>query len=322
MAGRSRMLGWTDGRRPEVRQDSLSGIVGWRPQSFWLDVTDPTPEDLESLSQAYRLHPVHWESFSETLLPQVGVFPAYVFVGWFVLPERTGKDAEPQQVFLFLGANFLVTVSQSAIRALDTLWDDCAASGDNGADCGCWRLFYRILDAAVDGAFPHLEAIATNIDDLEERIFTRPGRDELTAIRDVKRENVTLRKILFFERENVNQLMQRETEILNADALLYLRDLHSTLLYLSDMLDTHRDMLSGAMDLHLSAVSNRLNDVMKRLTVISTIFLPLTFLTGVYGMNFRHMPELAWRYGYLGVWLVMSSIGVSMLFWFKRKGWF
>jgi magnesium transporter len=177
------------------------------------------------------------------------------------------------------------------------------------------------LDSVVDNYFIILEKLGEKIEWLEEKLVTTPTHETLQTIHHLKREMLFLRKGVWPLREVINGLARGESSLVTEPTRVYLRDVYDHTIQTIDTIETYRDMVSGMLDIYLSSVSNRLNSVMKVLTIIATIFMPLTFLAGVYGMNFKFMPELEWRWGYPLVWLIMAGIGVSMLIYFRRKKW-
>lgn len=187
----------------------------------------------------------------------------------------------------------------------------------SGAD----YLMYRLLDAIVDGYFEILVALGDQIEELEKQLLSEPDDTTLAAIHHLQRELVFVRKAILPLREVLSQLQHEEGDLITSKTAPYFRDVHDHIIQVMDSVDTYRDMASNMLSNYLSIVSNRMNEVMKVLTVIATIFIPLTFIAGVYGMNFQYMPELGWEWGYPMVWVVMIGVVVGMLTYFKRKGW-
>jgi magnesium transporter len=166
-----------------------------------------------------------------------------------------------------------------------------------------------------------LERLGEKIELLEEKLVTRPTPETLQTIHHLKREMIFLRKAVWPLREVISGLERNESSLIKESTKIYLRDVYDHTIQTIDTIETFRDMVSGMLDIYLSSVSNRLNSVMKVLTIIATIFMPLTFLAGIYGMNFKYMPELEWRWGYPAIWLIMIGIGIFMLVYFKKKNW-
>jgi magnesium transporter len=183
-------------------------------------------------------------------------------------------------------------------------------------------LAYALIDAIVDNYFIITEKLEEKTEQIEESLLTSSTTSELQEINSLKREMVSMRRILWSSREAFNILGRKESSLFSDNTLLYIRDVYDHAVQLIDTIDSLREIVSDMINVHLSNVSNRLNEIMKVLTVISTIFMPITFLAGLYGMNFEHMPELKWRLGYPILLLVMLTIGISMLTFFKRRKWF
>lgn len=187
---------------------------------------------------------------------------------------------------------------------------------------GADYLAYALIDAVVDCYFGILEKIGDRIELLEDDLINEPSKETMHKLHLMKREMIFVRKAVWPMRELINNMERSETELIQPSTDIYLRDVHDHTIRLIDTVETYRDLLSGMMDIYLSSVSNRMNEVMKVLTIITTIFVPVTFIAGVYGMNFDHMPELRWKWGYPAVWAVMLAIIISLLIYFRRKKWF
>ena len=186
---------------------------------------------------------------------------------------------------------------------------------------GADYLAYALIDAVVDCYFTILEKIGDKIELLEEDLITEPTKETMQQLHYMKRELIFVRKAVWPMRELINNFQRSETELIKPTTDIYLRDVHDHTVRVIDTVETYRDLLSGMMDIYLSSVSNRMNEVMKVLTIITTLFVPVTFIAGVYGMNFKYMPELESPWGYAIVWIVMISMIVSLLFYFRRKKW-
>ena len=182
-------------------------------------------------------------------------------------------------------------------------------------------LTYALIDAIVDNYFIILEKFGEKIDFIEEELVTAPTPTTLQTIHDLKREIIILRKSVWPLREVINNLERGESQLIQKSTGIYLKDVYDHTIQVIDTIETYKEMLSGMLDIYLSSVSNKMNEVMKVLTIIATVFIPLTFIAGVYGMNFEYMPELGWKWSYPLVWLIMISMGIVMFFYFKRKKW-
>ena len=186
---------------------------------------------------------------------------------------------------------------------------------------GADYLAYALIDAVVDNYFVVLEGVGETLEFLEEELVADPRPETLQTIHNLKRDMIILRKSVWPLREVVGGLLRGEPSLIGESITVYLRDVYDHTIQVIDTIETFRDMISGMLDIYLSSVSNRMNEVMKVLTIIATIFIPLTLIAGLYGMNFKYMPELEWRWGYPLVWLVMLTVAVLMLLYFRRKKW-
>ncbi len=182
-------------------------------------------------------------------------------------------------------------------------------------------LAHAIIDGIVDSYFVILDRLGERIEDLENALISNPAPETLRAIQSLKREMILLRKSVWPLREMIGSLGRSDSPLIREPSVIYFRDVHDHAVQVIDTIETYRDMLSGMLDIYLSTISNKMNEIMKVLTIIATIFMPLTFIAGVYGMNFKYMPELEWAWGYFVIWGVMLAIAVWMLVYFKRKKW-
>jgi magnesium transporter len=233
---------------------------------------------------------------------------------------------ETEQLSIFLGDGYIVTFQEKEGDCLEPVRERIRKGKGRIRSSGADYLAYAILDAVVDAWFPVLEDYGEKLQVLEDTILQKPDNQTVSSIRRIKRDLLEMRRTVWPTRETVNSLM-RENEFIQADTNLYLRDCYDHVIQIMDMMESYRDMASGLMELYLSSLSNRMNEIMKVLTIIATIFIPLTFIAGIYGMNFDpdvspwNMPELAWKYGYPVVWAIMIGLGGVMLLYFRKLGW-
>jgi magnesium transporter len=255
--------------------------------------------------------------------PKVEDYGEYLFVVLKMLTfDEKDNRIVPEQVSLIVGDNFLLSFQEGVTGDVFPLIRDRLRAGrGKSRKMGVDYLAYSLLDAVVDGYFVILEKLGERIDLLEEELIARPGTPIVEQLYQLKRELLFLHKAVWPLREVVSSLVRRESPLIREATAPYLRDVYDHVVQAIDSVEIYRDMLSTMLDLYLSSVSIRMNEIMKVLTIIATIFMPLTFLAGVYGMNFKHMPELEWTYGYLVAWIIMLGIGAIMLVYFKRKKW-
>jgi len=294
----------------------------------WVHVQgNPTPDTLRTLGETFHLHPLAMEDVLNTgQRPKIEPFDHQLFL-IMSLPMFQDDMVMTRQVSLFANARYIVSFCEGAddpfLPLLKRLQDKTSALRKRGAD----YLLYAILDLVIDQAFPVLESFGLQLEELEDNIAESAGRELLDRMHTVKREMVLLRRMLWPQREVISQLLREGHDLIVEDTRIYLRDCYDHTVQIMDLLETYRDMAGSILDIYLSSVSNRLNEIMRVLAVISTIFIPMTFVAGVYGMNFDrslplNMPELGWAYGYPMFWLVMIGIAIGMILFFKRKGWF
>ena len=279
---------------------------------------------LAELGEAFKLHPLMLEDILNTdQRPKVEIMDdaVYIILKMFDFDMGT-QDIVTEQVSLVLGRNFLITFQQEVGNEFDPVRQRLKADGGRLRKEGPDFLAYTLLDVVVDRYFLVLEKIGECLEDVEESLFSRPPADTLARLHHIKRELIFMRKNVWPVREVVASLQRSDTQLIQPATQTYLRDVYDHTIQAMDTLETYRDLLGGIQDLYLSILSNRMNEIMKVLTVISTIFIPLTFIVGVYGMNFHYMPELSQPWGYPAVWLVMLLIAGGMVIYFKRQRWF
>jgi magnesium transporter len=293
-------------------------------RTLWIDVDGVHDIGvLEGVGRHFGLHPLLLEDIAHTeQRPKLESYGNHLFMDLNVFHLGEGTDEiHAEQISLVLGARWLLTFNEGpqpwARPLRERLRQDKARCRQSGPD----YLAYSIVDAVVDGYFLVLERIGDRIEGLEEELMASPNPQTLHAVYTLKREVINLRKSVWPLREVIGGL-QRERDLVRESTGVYLRDLYDHVAQVLDTVETYRDILAGMLDIYLSSVSNRMNEVMKVLTVIATIFIPLTFVAGIYGMNFEHMPELKWRYGYLFFWGIIAAVGAGMLSYFRRKRWF
>jgi magnesium transporter len=246
----------------------------------------------------------------------------YIFIVVRMLSyEDETKKVNSEQVSLVIGSNFVISFQENVGDVFDSIRDRIRTGKGRVRKMGPDYLAYTLIDSVVDNYFIILEKLGEQVEVLEEELVSDPGRKTLQEIHVLKREMIFLRKSVWPLREVVSGLERAESLLIKESTGIFFRDVYDHTIQVIDTVETYRDMLSGMLDMYLSSLSNRMNEVMKVLTIIATIFIPLTFIAGVYGMNFKFMPELEWRWGYFSILGFMLAIGVLMLILFKRKKW-
>ena len=286
---------------------------------LWLDLPDTSPDTLALLSEVFKIHPLAVEDAHEfNQRPKVEDYEDFVYL---VAYGSLGLNRPMVEVHCFYAEHFLVTVHREEAPAIA---EACHALARLHTDRRLVAL-YRVLDALVDSMFPVLGALDDRIDELQDQIFAKPTEEALSALIGLKRQLVDMRKVVSPQRDMVASMLTQVIPIpgLTAEGERYVRDLYDHLIRISDMVDSYRDLVSGSLDAYMSVVSNRLNDVMKQLTIIATVFLPLSFLTGFFGQN---LGWLVAREGSLGAFLIfgigteVAAVG-GLFFMFRRRGW-
>ena len=294
------------------------------PTVTWINVDGiHQVEMMQQLGDRFALHPLVLEDILNTgQRPKIEDFGDYMYivVKVFYSQDENGEIAE-KQLSLILGPSFVMSFQEREGDVFKPIRERIKTGRGRIRKMGADYLAYALLDSVVDSYFIVLETIGDKTEFLEEELVTSPTTETLQAIHELKREMVFLRKSIWPLREVIGGLARGESSLLRESTGIYLRDVYDHTIQVMDTTETLRDILSGMLDIYLSSISNRMNEVMKVLTVIATIFIPLTFLAGVYGMNFQHMPELQWRWGYPVVWLVMLAVAVSMFVYFRRRRW-
>ena len=290
---------------------------------LWVDLEKPSPEELELIGRFFDIHPVALEECQrEEALPKIQEFPNHLFIIWdFLRDDPSTEKLETKSLCMFLGENYFLTLHQEAAPELDRVLDNLEKEPSLYKEHPA-PVLYSILDTAVDEYFPLVEDLTEKIDAYMENLLVDQSVGDLKTILTIKHRNMAARRMITAHRDVVMKLARRDIPFVPEDLSVYIIDVYDHLVRIGTEVENNSDLISSSLDIHLSTVSNRLNITMKRLTTIATIFMPLTFLVGLYGMNFRHMPELGWRYGYLMVWIVLLVITVAMIIIARAKDWF
>ena len=280
-------------------------------------------EILEKAGKHFGLHPLVIEDIANTgQRPKVEDFGEYVFVVLKMLGYDEEKlEVTSEQVSLILGTNFVISFQEKIGDVFDPIRQRIREAKGRIRRMGADYLSYALIDAVVDGYFSILEKLGDRIEGTEEVLIADPSPETLQAINYLKRELLFIRKSVWPLREVISSLHRGESSLISDATGVYFRDVYDHTIQVIDTVETFRDMASSMFDTYLSSISNRMNEVMKVLTIIATIFIPLTFVAGIYGMNFTFMPELKWHWGYPAVLLVMVGVFVTMILYFKRKKW-
>jgi len=294
------------------------------PTVTWINIDGlHEVEVIEKLGTQFELHPLMLEDILHTSQrPKFEDFEKYFFIVLKMLSyDDANQMVEEEQVSLVLAENFVISFQERIGDVFDPVRDRIRNSKGRIRKMGADYLCYSLIDAVVDNYFSILEKIGEKIESMEEKLVSDPTEKMLQQIHKLKREMITLRKSVWPLRELISGLQRSESSLIGETTDIYLRDTYDHTIQVIDTVESFRDMVSGMLDIYLSSISNRMNAVMKVLTIIATIFIPLTFVAGIYGMNFEYMPELHWRWGYGIIWLVFVVIVTIMVIYFRRKKW-
>ena len=312
---------------PEVCQeyfltDSVSwfDIAGLSNGEFW-----------QQIGNVFGLHPLALEDIVN--VPQAPKIEDYqdhlVIIAQMVLPSLNGEGFWLEQVSFVVGQQYLLTVQEEPQQdCLDPIRKRIRFNKGTIRSKGTDYLVYSLWDAIIDGFFPILEIYSQKIEELENEVIFNPNRQTIAKIYQTKRELLALRRAIWGQRSALNVLIRDRSPLIGEEAIIHFHDCYDHAVQIIDIIETYRELASGLTDIYLSSVGNKMNEIMKLLTVISSIFIPLTFVAGIYGMNFNpeaspwNMPELNWYWGYPVFWLVMIAIATGLVYFFWRKGWF
>jgi magnesium transporter len=292
----------------------------------WVSLEQPTHEELyQVLGDVFHFHPLAIEDCESTgfQTPKVDDYGNYLFIVVMALLADHDRSLLSSEEFdIFLGKNYVVSSFSSpkitAVEKLLTRLKRDERLQTNGADFLC----HALIDMIVDDYSPPLEALEDELEAMEDRVLAQPQQETLEKILQLKHATISVRRVIAPLREVINHLTREDYPMIDHQSVLYFRDIYDHLVRTYDWIDILRDMATNALEVYLNATSLRLNAVMKALTIVSTIFLPLSFVAGVYGMNFHYMPELSWKWGYPLVWVVFLLIAGGMLLFFKKRKWF
>ena len=295
-----------------------------KPTVTWINVSgihDVTV--IEEFGKAFNIHPLLLEDIVHSdQRPKLEDYDDYLFLVLRMLRyDEAKEELQSEQVSLILGPNFVITFQEREGDVFDAVRARIRNGKGKIRKMGCDYLTYALIDSVVDNYFLVFEKYGEKIEVLQEEVLSQPTPETLQVIQRTKRDMIFLRKSVWPLREAINALQRGESSLVTDNVNIYLRDVHDHTIQVIDTIETFRDIISGTLDVYLSSVSNKMNAVMKVLTIIATIFMPMTFIAGIYGMNFKYMPELEWHWAYPVIWAVIIVLGVLMLMGFKRKKW-
>ena len=291
----------------------------------WINISGIHDENIiGALGRHFSLHPLLLEDVMDSnQRPKVEDYEDYLFIilKMLYLDKEVENQVATEQVSLVLGRNYVISFQESDDDVFDIIRNRIRQKKGRVRSMGADYLAYVLMDAIVDNYFVVMERFKEVLEDIHESLIVSPRSEMLHLIHDMKREMIFLRKSVWPLRDVVRNLQQTDFKWLEDRTTIFLRDLYDHTIQVMDSIESSRDLLSGILDIYLSSVSYKMNEVMKVLTIIATIFIPLTFIAGVYGMNFHYMPELDWKWGYPLIWVVMIATFLAMVYYFKRKEW-
>ena len=289
---------------------------------LWVDLEGPTDEEVDLLRTVFKFHPLAIEDCLHRLQrPKLDEYPGYLF---FVLHAvgRAQQDRKyrVREFDVFVGANYIVTFHWDALTFVEDTFKDYRSSADL-IQKGIGFLLYRLLRGLIDEYFPALDRLEERLEAIEHRVFVAPNQRLLSEAFELRRSILRVRKSLSPQREVLGLILRRDQPFMREGDQLYFMDAYDHILRLFDLVDNYHDLLSGTLDAYLSSISNRMNEIMKVLTIITTIMMPLSVIAGIYGMNFEYMPELKMRWGYPAVLGLMGVVTGGMIWYFRWKKW-
>jgi magnesium transporter len=281
------------------------------------------PEILSTIGDRFGLHGLVLEDIANTTQrPKIEEFDQYIFIAMKMITfDEAAKELASEHVSLIIGDGYVLSFLENDGDVFEPVRQRIASAKGRIRKMKSDYLAYALMDAIVDNYFKVLEDLGDQIDEVEDEVVEAPSINTLRTVHRLKRELIFLRRSVWPMREVVNTLLRDESDLVRDETRIYLRDLYDHTIHVIDTVETLRDIVAGMLDVYLSSVSNKLNQVMKVLTVMSSIFIPLTFVAGVYGMNFKYMPELEWYYGYPAIMLGMLFVALALLVMFRRKEW-
>jgi len=294
------------------------------PTVTWIDIDGlrsiPT---IEALGEHFGFHSLVLEDVVTTgQRPKMEDHESYLYL---VLRMVRSKDStgeiDDEQLSLFLGPGWVISIQEKAGDVFDPVRERIRSGKGRIRKMGAGYLAYALIDAVVDHYFVVLERLGDRVDALSERLVTEPGPASLRELQTLRHELLFLRKWVWPLRDVISRLERCESAFFSDSTRIYLRDVYDHAIQVMDTVETYRDMVSGMLEIYLSSLSNRMNEIMKVLTIITTVFIPLSFVAGLYGMNFQYMPEIEWRYGYFAILGLMAVMACGMVLYFRKKRW-
>jgi magnesium transporter len=314
---------------PQTKELQIHENVDWRKfqcvpnHQYWWDLNESTADETQVLSEHFHFHPLAIEDcISDVHHPKLDYYDTYLYmVVHGVDVDRTKElGFAPKELDIFLGKNYLLTFHRKEARSITEVLRRCKEKTPI-FEYGLDFVLYTILDLMINNYMPVIESIEEELDECEDALFEDPNPAVLRRILTLKRTLMRLKRTIFPQREVINHLARNEYQFIQPKTQAYFRDVYDMIYRIAEMVESFRDLSSALVETYLSTISNRLNEVVKVLTLFATIFMSLSVITGIYGMNFAHMPELQWRYGYFFTLGLMGVVAVALMIYFRHKKW-
>lgn len=325
-ASRITVVDYNQNELHETRIGEIEELLPYRQRDTvtWVNIEGLGDiEHIRQLGELFGVHPLVLEDIINThQRPKFEDYDEYLFI---VLKKiefpADSLDLGQEQFSILVMKNFVFTFNERPTDNFEAVKQRIRNSKSRFRSLGSDYLTYALMDAVVDSYFGLVDRLDFIIDELEDKLLLEPDSQTLTAIQKLKRQTIFIRRLIVPVRELVSAMLRSDTDLIQERARIYLRDVHDHAIRIAESLETFRDIITGMLDIYLSSISNKMNEVMKVLTIFATLFIPLTFVAGIYGMNFEYMPELKWKWGYPAIWLVFIVTAVSLLLFFRRRKW-
>lgn len=308
----------------DVDISEIPRILENKENMLWLDIYKPTPEEFDILRSVFKFHPLSIEDCENVIeTPRVDDFGEYLFIVFHAidLDPKEGEEIEKREIDIFMGPNHVVSVHHEPMVAVKTTFDSYVRNPSKmtrGSDF----VVHDILDTIVDRYLPMVTNLEEEIEKVEDKILEEETENIIEGMALLRRQVLDIKRSIAPQRIVVNRLVRRSNPLISEKAAVYFRDIYDHIVRIYETLDAERDLINSTFDTYLSMSSNKMGEIMKVLTIVATIFLPLTFIVGWYGMNFHDMPELSWHYGYYTVIIVALTLSLGMFAYMWKKKWF
>ncbi len=321
-----RVMDYDESRVEEKELRSVDEAFPYKgkPTVTWISIDGIHDKDvIEKIGCHFNIHPLLLEDIMNTdQQPKLEDFGDYLFIVLKTLSsEGENGEIRAEQVSLVVNRDVVISFQERESPVFDSVRERIRSGKGRHRRSDTDYLAYSLIDAVVDHYFVIMEELGEEIETLEDRLVADPRPQTLKGIQRLRKKMLIFRKSVWPLREVILHLERSESSLVHKTTEIFFRDVYEHTIQVMDTIETHRDMLSGMLDIYLSSISNRLNEVMKVLTIIATIFIPLTFIAGVYGMNFEFLPEVKWRYGYAFAWAIMITVAAIMIYYFRKKKW-